>query len=211
MPRADARGAGREPGRGAARARGREPLLEPGHLFRFQSGMKVLRTHVALLGDAHTGKSALAALLEGGSFDIPPYAMSEAPRLAVKRMRIPDTNNWIELYVYDCPGLPSLLPMTKAVIAECAYLVLVFDPHNGFSGLDNWIEQFKEATMTSKIKGVLVCNSSDDSIISDSEAEAWAKDREMLYVRVSTADRQNVDTPFALIAAAEYKKMQAEE
>lgn len=65
----------------------------------------VLREKVVVVGDASVGKTSLARMFNSGGQDFPKnYVMTSSVELCVKEVPIPDTNVFVDLFLYDMAG-----------------------------------------------------------------------------------------------------------
>ncbi|CAM9873193.1 unnamed protein product, partial [Discosporangium mesarthrocarpum] len=65
----------------------------------------MLRSKVVVVGDACVGKTALMQMLKSDGHDYPKnYIMTIGVDFGVKKIKIPDTDCIVELYLFDCAG-----------------------------------------------------------------------------------------------------------
>ena len=101
------RGMGGMGGMGGGEVKADEP--EGGGVFdRVKSKFKptlILRCKVAIVGDAHVGKTALTQMFHsGGQTFQKQYAMTVGVDFCVKVVNIPETDAAVELYMFDTSG-----------------------------------------------------------------------------------------------------------
>lgn len=185
--------------------------------------MPILRCQVCLIGDAQVGKTALTAVFHKGKQFPKNYIMTTGVDLAVKPVKIPDTDTTVELYLFDTAGCPIYAHVRSQYWAGCSYLMAVFDMTNrqSFTNLKNWIEECKKALpprlaaaavgkgrkdkAPPRLFGVLVAAKSDlkdSAVVSSDEANAFAADNGLAYFECSALTGVDVDAPFNFLASS---------
>ncbi|KAH0576319.1 Rab GTPase-like family protein [Spironucleus salmonicida] len=163
--------------------------------------MPIVRAEVAILGDVQTGKTSLIhAFLNETPKQILPTML---PEIYSKKLRIPESDTHVELYLLDTPAHPLAWQITQKAITDSTFLILTVSStsKDSFDLCSHWLRTFRDATMIEKPKGVLVVNQFEGtSVMSESESQSFAKTLGLHCVWVSVNSGKDVDLPFAMIS-----------
>ncbi|KAJ8001638.1 hypothetical protein DPEC_G00171550 [Dallia pectoralis] len=170
--------------------------------------MVKLRARCLLVGDASVGKSALCQMFrsDGGHFQ-KNYSMTAGVELLVKSMSIPETNDSVELYIFDSAGREAFVEACEKLWGQPSVVCLVFDVSNGpsFSSCGRWLERVRAHCLDRHIPGVLVGNKSDLSSrreVETSVAQEWAQSQGLEYRETSAKEMENCESPLLVLAQA---------
>lgn len=168
---------------------------------------QVIRTHVALVGEAQTGKTSLIQLVtsEGGSATRQQLP-TMSPEVFVKRVKVPNTDFVVDLFVTDCPSNQIVATMTKRAMAECQLVLVVasYVSETSLTDVSRWIAAVKDATMGSSIAGVLCANFAYEGFESftQEEAASVAEENGLQFAQCNVTMARDCDAPFLLLAQA---------
>ncbi len=143
--------------------------------------------------------------------------MTTGVDLAVKAVKIPDTETFVELYLFDTAGSPIFAPLRADYWTSCFFLMAVFDVTNrqSFTNLKGWIEECKKAMpartigkgkkdkQTPRLYGVLVAAKNDlrdSATVTSEEANQFAVENGLAYFECSALAGTDVEAPFQFLA-----------
>mmetsp|Transcript_20226 Transcript_20226/g.56366 ORF Transcript_20226/g.56366 Transcript_20226/m.56366 type:complete len:200 (+) Transcript_20226:127-726(+) len=175
----------------------------------------VLRSKVAVCGNATVGKSALISMYTSQGQKFPKtYSMTLGVDIVMAQVPIPDTTILVELFLYDTAGFDvskdALAPNWDGIY----YAILVYDvsSQESFESCKEWLEELKKARLDRErpLKAVLVATKSDLPAqrhqVSNDVAEVWANANGMEFFAVSSAPPGlNLEAPFTAIGKAIHK------
>jgi small GTP-binding protein len=179
--------------------------------------MHILRCQVCLIGDCQVGKTALSSVFHKGKQFPKSYLMTTGVDLAVKSVKIPDTESLVELYLFDTAGSPIFAPLRGSYWTSCFFLMAVFDVTNrdSFVNLKGWISECKKAMperttgkgkkdkSTPRLYGVLVAAKNDlrdSAAVTSEEANQFAVEHGLAYFECSALNGTDVEAPFQFLA-----------
>ncbi|XP_072512037.1 intraflagellar transport protein 27 homolog isoform X1 [Notamacropus eugenii] len=168
--------------------------------------MVKLAAKCILAGDATVGKSALAQMFrsDGAHFQ-KNYTLTTGVDLLVKHLAVPDTNDSVELFIFDSAGKELFSEMLEKLWEHPNLLCLVFDVTNeqSFSNCAKWLERVRAQLQGSSLPGVLVGNKIDLAgrrVVEASRAREWAASHSLEYFETSAKEMENFEAPFRCLA-----------
>ncbi|XP_070580723.1 intraflagellar transport protein 27 homolog [Ptychodera flava] len=171
---------------------------------------KLLRAKVITVGDSCCGKSAITQVFHSDGAHFPKsYSMTVGVELCVKAVNIPDTNDSVELYIYDSAGKEVYSDYVQKFWEHPSVVMVVFDVTNetSFKSCQKWLERVKTKT-NQDLPGVLVGNKTDlgpRRVVSPAAARDFAAQNGLQYFECSAKDMENIEAPFYFLANAFYK------
>ncbi|KAK3927827.1 Intraflagellar transport protein 27-like protein [Frankliniella fusca] len=168
----------------------------------------IIRTKVAVVGDAAVGKTALTkSFLTDGREYPKNYEMTFGVDLFTKMVPIPDTNDAVELFIYDSSGQPYYEQLLPKYWDGANMFVVVMDVTNPSSArsVPTWTDMVRSqgAVRADAIRGVLVANKIDleaRRAIGSAEGRELAAALQLEYVECSAKDNKAVTVPFEMLA-----------
>lgn len=170
--------------------------------------MAVLRCKVAIIGDVQTGKSCLVQAFHKTKQFAKNYVMTVGCEYAVKSVKIPDTENSVELHMFDVAGSHIYQSIRQHYLQDSNYVLVIYDVTNrqSFTNAAKWVEEAKKNMLTTqKFFGILVgmkCDLNESSVVSQDEAAELAHEHGLGFFECSALSGKDVDTPFNFIANA---------
>eukprot|EP00747_Dinoflagellata_sp_TGD_P162865 gnl/TRDRNA2_/TRDRNA2_180965_c0_seq1.p1 gnl/TRDRNA2_/TRDRNA2_180965_c0~~gnl/TRDRNA2_/TRDRNA2_180965_c0_seq1.p1 ORF type:complete len:240 (+),score=49.72 gnl/TRDRNA2_/TRDRNA2_180965_c0_seq1:82-720(+) len=171
-----------------------------------------LRCKIVLLGDTTVGKTSIANVFKGGVGSTDKnYKMTMGVEFVVKRVNIPETNVYVEMYIVDCGGFSLCQELLKPHWDNANAVMLVYDVSNpeSFRSLANWYEQIKTSRMESAITGVVVASKTDlagvPGAVPSLSGKAFASELGLEFFE-ACATEGNVDAPFHFLAEVFWQK-----
>mmetsp|Transcript_51710 Transcript_51710/g.155191 ORF Transcript_51710/g.155191 Transcript_51710/m.155191 type:complete len:242 (-) Transcript_51710:26-751(-) len=176
----------------------------------------VLREKVVIVGDASAGKTSLSRMFSSGGQDFPKnYVMTSSVELCVKEVAIPDTNAFVDLFLYDMAGQSVFNQRELGTYYwdDVSFIVCVFDvsSRKSFSSCSKWVQSVRSAGNDGRgeIPALLVANKTDlrdggidsRSEIDTEEALKYAREEGFEYFECSALLGRHVDRPFHFVAA----------
>ena len=114
----------------------------------------------------------------------------------------------IKLVIWDTAGQERFHSIALSSVKNSQGIILVYDVTNkdSFNDLNTWLNEIKQST--DKVSIILFGNKCDkeDRIISQAEAEKFAKDNNIPYIETSAKLNLNIDEGFSIVANDAYKK-----
>ncbi|XP_072013694.1 intraflagellar transport protein 27 homolog [Amphiura filiformis] len=175
--------------------------------------MVVLRAKCIIVGDCTVGKSALTQVFHSDGSHYPKaYSMTVGVELCVKNISIPDSNDAVELYMYDSTGKEMFSDYVQQFWDGPSVVMVILDVTNekSFSSCAKWLERVR-AKAGQAIQGVLVANKMDldgRRCVTKEAAQEFANGRGLEYFECSAKEQEGVDAPFHYMANAFYKLYQ---
>nr|XP_006819001.1 PREDICTED: intraflagellar transport protein 27 homolog isoform X2 [Saccoglossus kowalevskii] len=163
-----------------------------------------------LTGDSAVGKSAITQVFHSDGAHFPKsYSMTVGVELCVKSVNIPDTNDCVELYIYDSAGKELYSDYVHKFWEHPSVVMVVFDVTNetSFKSCQKWLERVKNKT-NQELPGVLVGNKIDlvgRRVISPKIAREFAMKNSLEYCECSAKEMENVEAAFYFVANAFYR------
>ncbi|XP_033112290.1 intraflagellar transport protein 27 homolog [Anneissia japonica] len=176
--------------------------------------MVVLRAKCIIVGNATVGKSALTQVFHSDGSHFPKsYAMTIGVELCVKTVHIPETNDAVELFLYDSAGKETFSDYVHQFWDQPSVTMVVFDVTNpdSFKSCNKWIERVRAAA-GQDIPAVLVGNKIDlegRRNLGSNTAEEYANQKGIRYFECSAKEQENVDAPFYYLANEFYRLYQS--
>ncbi|XP_074648655.1 intraflagellar transport protein 27 homolog [Tubulanus polymorphus] len=173
----------------------------------------VLRAKLIVTGDSTVGKSALAQVFHSDGSHFPKnYTMTTGCELCVKSVNIPETQDCVELFMYDSAGKEVFSELVQKYWDHPSLVMLVYDVTNetSFSSCSKWLERVRKMAPSPdcKISGALVANKIDldqRRVISPKQGKEFAMNNGLEYFEVSSKEMQEVEAPFYYLAGEFYK------
>eukprot|EP00747_Dinoflagellata_sp_TGD_P105859 gnl/TRDRNA2_/TRDRNA2_169679_c0_seq4.p2 gnl/TRDRNA2_/TRDRNA2_169679_c0~~gnl/TRDRNA2_/TRDRNA2_169679_c0_seq4.p2 ORF type:complete len:198 (+),score=45.45 gnl/TRDRNA2_/TRDRNA2_169679_c0_seq4:94-687(+) len=171
-----------------------------------------LRCKIVLVGDSTVGKTSIANVFSRGAANASKdYKMTVGADLMVKRVNIPETNVFVEMYIVDCGGFSACQDVLKPHWETANAVMLVYDVSNpdSFQALSVWYEQIKNYRMESAITGVVVASKTDlasrPGAVATQMGKAFASELGLEFFD-TCATEGNVDAPFHFLAEVFWQK-----
>ncbi|KAM8980245.1 intraflagellar transport protein 27 homolog [Sarcophilus harrisii] len=168
--------------------------------------MVKLAAKCIMAGDATVGKSSLAQMFrsDGAHFQ-KNYTLTTGVDLLVKQLTVPDTNDSVELFIFDSAGKELFSEMLDKLWEHPNLLCLVFDVTNeqSFTNCAKWLEKVRVQLQGSTLPGVLVGNKTDLAgrrVVETSRAQEWAGTHGLEYFETSVKEMENFEAPFRCLA-----------
>uniref|UniRef100_A0A0B6YSE1 Small monomeric GTPase n=1 Tax=Arion vulgaris TaxID=1028688 RepID=A0A0B6YSE1_9EUPU len=174
----------------------------------------ILRCKCVIVGDATVGKSSIAQVFHSDSAHFPKnYTMTQGVEVLVKSVNIPETQDTVEIYIYDSAGKDIFSDLVKQFWDHPSVVMVVYDctSETSFSNSVTWLDKVRSQSPDIHIPGVLVANKTDldkRRIISPKMGRELAQSNKLEYFECSAKDMQNVDTPFFFLANELHKVYQ---
>ncbi|XP_030065902.1 intraflagellar transport protein 27 homolog isoform X1 [Microcaecilia unicolor] len=176
--------------------------------------MVKLTAKCILAGDATVGKSTLAQLFrsDGAHFQ-KNYAMTVGVDIIMKTVHIPETNDSVELLIYDSSGKEIFYEIMEKLWEQPSILCLVYDVSNeqSFNSCAKWLQRVRARTLCSQLPGVLVGNKTDlvgRRTVEQKQAQEWAAQNELEYFETSAKEMENFEVPFRTLAKSFHRLYQ---
>nr|XP_014274813.1 intraflagellar transport protein 27 homolog isoform X1 [Halyomorpha halys] len=176
---------------------------------------RIFRGKLVVIGDQGVGKTALLNMFVSDGREYPKnYSMTFAPEVSIKLVHIPNTNDAVELIIYDCPGIDLYYELLNKFWNGPDLLMVVFDltNKNTLDSVANWINLAKKAKWRGNggipIAPVLLGNKIDleNRLVCQGEEPVLVADRyNMKYFFGSVKNNQGLEDPFQFIADSFYK------
>uniref|UniRef100_T1JL36 Uncharacterized protein n=1 Tax=Strigamia maritima TaxID=126957 RepID=T1JL36_STRMM len=166
-------------------------------------------------GDSTVGKTALLQMFTSDGVNFPKnYTMTCGVELCVKSVNIPETDDSVELYLYDSGGKDSFTESLKQYWSKPCLLCLVYDVtnENSLQNVKKWYDMVKTLCEEEHLPAVLIGNKIDlkeRRQVSPKAAQEIAKSLEVVYLECSVKENKNVPDPFFYLAN-EWHKMYLE-
>ena len=162
------------------------------------------RCKCIIIGDAAVGKTSIVKSLLGPPNQFPTkYLMTCGVDILTKTLRVPDSNDIIELFIYDCSGKNIYHEMVQKVCScNVSLIVAVFDVTNeqSFISLQHWLSELTKVNKKSEpIVGIILGNKIDiinNRVTSSDEAHQLAKKHKMRYFDCSAKDMNGIEESF---------------
>ncbi|XP_029445944.1 intraflagellar transport protein 27 homolog [Rhinatrema bivittatum] len=176
--------------------------------------MVKLSAKCILAGDATVGKSTLVQLFrsDGAHFQ-KNYAMTVGVDIMVKMVHIPETNDSVELFIYDSSGKEIFYEIMEKLWEQPSVLCLVYDISNeqSFNSCAKWLQRVRSRTLSSHLPGVLVGNKTDLAgrrAVEQKHAQDWAAQNDLEYFETSAKEMENYEVPFRSLAKSFHRLYQ---
>ncbi len=153
-----------------------------------------------IVGDTHTGKTAIATRFVDEMFDTARQS-TIGIEFRVKRVNI--NNNTILLHIWDTAGQERFNAIVRSFYRGCAGSLVVFDLTNRYSFMsakNKWIPQLQADEPNCEI--LLVgnkCESVADREVSEEEVASLCRDRNITYIETSAKNNINIANAFTTL------------
>ncbi len=162
------------------------------------------RCKCMIIGDSAVGKTSIIKVLLGHPNQFPnKYLMTTGIDIFSKTIRIPNSEQSVQLFIYDCSGKHFYREIVRKVWSKNESLIVaVFDVTNeeSFHSLQNWLtEIFKAIKSSESTIGVIIGNKIDlidRRIVSSDDAHRLAKKYKMRYFDCSAKEFNGIEEPF---------------
>eukprot|EP00736_Rhodelphis_marinus_P011494 Rmarinus@m.16176 len=176
---------------------------------------RVLRCKLLLMGDATVGKTALTQLfLSGGSHFQKRYVMTVEADLSMKKVSVPGTNVFVELYIHDIGGNELFRDQVESYCGDAAVVLFAYDVTNreSFEQLGLWVELVRRVHSDGlPFIGIVVANKVDltgRSVVEAEEGAEFARSQGFEFFQTSALEHHESDTPFTFAAKSFYEAYQ---
>eukprot|EP00518_Triparma_eleuthera_P015926 CAMPEP_0197571302 /NCGR_PEP_ID=MMETSP1320-20131121/41885_1 /TAXON_ID=91990 /ORGANISM="Bolidomonas sp., Strain RCC2347" /LENGTH=313 /DNA_ID=CAMNT_0043133791 /DNA_START=562 /DNA_END=1503 /DNA_ORIENTATION=- len=151
-----------------------------------------------LIGDAGVGKSSLLLRFTDGTFD---EHIQSTIGVDFKVKHATVEGKRVKLTVWDTAGQERFRTLTSSYYRGAQAVLLTYDVSRSatFENLETWLKEVDSYSPNKdSIVKVVVGNKSDlgSGQVSDEEAEAWAKERGMIFLKASAKDDAGVQDCF---------------
>merc|ERR1719446_294483 len=166
------------------------------------------RPKILVMGDPAVGKSALTQMFHSNGQRFPKaYNMTCGVDFCAKAVKIPDTEEAVELHIFDTAGQDVFAEMMPEYWQDAKGVVLVYDVTrvHTFEACGIWYQRLLEATGASSLPGVVVANKIDlreRLVVNRSSGQQMAQSLNMPYFETSALDAHECDAPFVALAKA---------
>ncbi|BFZ17201.1 hypothetical protein BsWGS_20241 [Bradybaena similaris] len=164
--------------------------------------------------DTSVGKSSITQVFHSDGAHFPKtYTMTQGVEVLVKSVNIPETQDSVEMYIYDSAGKDIFSDLVTQFWNHPSVVIVVYDCTNetSLSNSLTWLEKVRLQTPDIHIPGVLVANKTDldkRRVVTPKVGREVAQSIKLEYFECSAKDMQNVDTPFFFLANEFYKLYQ---
>ncbi|XP_049951674.1 intraflagellar transport protein 27 homolog [Schistocerca serialis cubense] len=169
----------------------------------------ILRVKCAVVGDSTVGKTALMQMLlsEGRQFP-KSYTMTLGADLFVKQIPIPDTDDVVELYLYDSSGLEIYEDLLPKYWNEPKMMMVLYDvtSESSFQAASQWttlVRSFIPKKFADVAPGILFANKVDlveRRTVNEQMGTETAEKFGLHYLEGSAKQNLGVKEPFSLLA-----------
>ena len=163
---------------------------------------------VILVGDSNVGKTSILKKFITGDFNNQTVSTINV-EFRSKNLKI-DKDLYAELKIFDTAGQEKYRSLTKQYYKNADGVILVFDltVEDSLIKLKSWINDINENAGNVEI--ILVGNKADlfDRKINETEAEAFAKEKNFKYIETSAKEGTNILLLFEEIAMGINKRKQ---
>ena len=167
------------------------------------------------MGDPAVGKSALTQMFQSNGQRFPKaYNMTCGVDLNVKAVKIPESEEAVELHIFDTAGQDVFAEMMPDYWQDAKGVVLVYDvtrPHT-LDACGVWYQRVLEATgnLDTPLPGVVVANKVDlreRLAVNRQQGQQMAGSLNMPYFEASALDGYEIDAPYVALAKALHANM----
>jgi len=166
----------------------------------------VIRGRCAIVGESAAGKSALVQVFLSDGTDYPKnYNMTFTLDMHQKQVRIPDTTEAVELFLYDASGKGIYRDVLGSVLnPNLAIIVYDVTSEKSFQAVPEWHRFVRESKKDANtLPGVLMAckiDLTDRRVISPKEGNDLAHKLGFIYMECSAKENQNIDDAFFYLA-----------
>ncbi|XP_034373424.1 intraflagellar transport protein 27 homolog isoform X1 [Arvicanthis niloticus] len=153
--------------------------------------MVKLAAKCILAGDPAVGKTALVQMFRSdGTHFQKNYTLTTGVDLVVKTVPVLDTNDSVELFIFDSAGKELFSEMLDKLWENPNVLCLVYDVTNeqSFISCTKWLEKVRSQTSGISLPGVLVGTKTDlagRQTVDSAQAQAWALSQGLEFFETS--------------------------
>lgn len=178
----------------------------------------VLKAKVCVVGESGIGKTAICHQITSDGTDFPKnYIVTQLSEISVKTIKIPDTNDIVELYIIDCSGKELYQEWLKESWSQANLVIAVYDVtrEESFNKVSKWVELVSHSAKkeqgennNAKLTGVLLANKTDledRRIISPKLGTDLAGQLGLMYFECSAKDNKDVENPIYFLASEWHK------
>ncbi|XP_046855843.1 intraflagellar transport protein 27 homolog [Xenia sp. Carnegie-2017] len=168
--------------------------------------MVILRAKCAIAGEACVGKSALLQTFCSDGTQFPKnYTMTLGVDLLTKLVKIPETNDSVELYLFDSCGQEIYSEMIEQSWDGIDLAIVVYDvtSDQSFNATTKWIERCLKQKLAGNMIGVLIANKTDlkqRRVVSMKQGRQLATTHALEYFETSAKQNENVEAAFYYLA-----------
>ncbi|CAH8618445.1 unnamed protein product [Schistosoma intercalatum] len=162
-----------------------------------------------IIGDTAVGKSCLLLQFTDQRFQ-PVYDLTIGVEFGARMVNIGDKQ--IKLQVWDTAGQESFRSITRSYYRGAAGALLVYDVtrRDTFNHLASWLQDARQHASPNMVI-TLVGNKCDLDArreVKQEEAEAFARENNLLFLETSAKTGVNVEQAFSTTARAIYERLQ---
>ncbi|KAK2166846.1 hypothetical protein LSH36_34g00049 [Paralvinella palmiformis] len=174
----------------------------------------ILRGACIVVGEPTSGKSAVTQVFHSDGSHFPKsYLMTVGVELCTKTVNVPETNDAVELFIYDSAGKELFYDHVQKHWDHPSMVMVVYDvtSETSFNSCAKWLERVRSHNHDVSIPGVLVANKIDldqRRVISPKSGKEFAESNGLEYFECSAKEMQNVDQPFHYLAKQYYRLYQ---
>lgn len=175
----------------------------------------VQRAKCVIIGDSMVGKTAVTqAFLFNGTKFPKNYIMTCGVDLNQKTVNIPDTDDIVELYLYDSSGKDVYTEFIQKIFKEPYMVCIVYDVtmETSLANCDRWFRLVKQMATSDGLPGIVLANKTDlqdRRVVSPKSGQDLAKTLKFQYFECSAKEMQGVEEPFFYLAN-EWHKLNGE-
>uniref|UniRef100_A0A8C6HMU0 Intraflagellar transport 27 n=1 Tax=Mus spicilegus TaxID=10103 RepID=A0A8C6HMU0_MUSSI len=153
--------------------------------------MVKLAAKCILAGDPAVGKTALVQMFRSdGTHFQKNYTLTTGVDLVVKTVPVLDTNDSVELFIFDSAGKELFSEMLDKLWENPNVLCLVYDVTNeqSFISCTKWLEKVRSQTSGISLPGVLVGTKTDlagRQTVDSAQAQVWALSQGLEFFETS--------------------------
>eukprot|EP00049_Salpingoeca_infusionum_P003850 m.71546 g.71546 ORF g.71546 m.71546 type:complete len:188 (+) comp12300_c0_seq1:229-792(+) len=168
--------------------------------------MVVLRAKCVFIGDAGVGKTSIEQFFNSDGAHFPKtYGITTSVELNVKAVNIPDSEDVVELFLFDCPGNSTFNDLADEALAGATFVVIVYDVSkaDSFEHCRAWCERMRAHAGPSVLGGVLIGNKLDLAQrreVTEEQVQQLASDYDLDTFECSAKAGRDVETPFHFMA-----------
>ncbi|UJR25863.1 hypothetical protein I4U23_007213 [Adineta vaga] len=169
--------------------------------------MVLLHGKLVVAGDTTVGKTAICHVAGNDATAFPKtYNCTNLADLVLKQIRVPDSDDVVEFFLFDSSGNHVYIDALKDVWITMDMYCIVYDVtnRNSFKNCALWLEQLSQARGDHNIFGVLIGNKIDKEnfrVVSSQEGKQLANSRKMGFFECSAKDNKGIGEIFKYLAS----------
>lgn len=163
----------------------------------------VHRCKCLIVGDSTVGKTSIVRVLSNPSNSFSnKYLMTYDIELTLKSLKIPNKNQIIELFLFDCSGKELYRELEEKVWSNQFHMIVgVFDVTNqqSLTSLHNWLSDVLKAIDKEKVIGIVLANKidlSDCQVVTADDGLQLAKKFKLRLFECSAREGRGIDEAF---------------